>query len=433
MVYISLKSHSDYSEITSLKITDAKIESIQGVYEWTFVRVYCRDLFGTGEAGMAPGLKGAQNSLRRILVGEDAFKLSRINEKLQFAGLYAGTSFYHIISAVNMAIHDLIGKHLNIPVWKLLGGDREKIPIYVDAHAGQGLDAMDSLQLPLKLESHDAHHVKISQKNNSNPLIGRFTSEKWSNEYKPEQYARRAKNLVHEGYPGIKFDLDIPTPFTEAYQLRSGQVNWKEVQYFAEITKAIRDAVGNDVELMMDFHWRYNMNSATRICKALEPYKLKWVEDLTPAQRSVTNFEELKMLVDNSAIPIATGENLYTVYQFKDLINTGITIWTPDLAKTGGITEGRKISELAAMFDFEFSPHNISSPIGTMASAHTASIASTLGMLEFHAHDFPFWNGIIKSPHRIIERGFINLSDHPGLGVELDEKIAKANCPGFEI
>src|SRR2546422_2423009 len=419
---------------TPLKITDAKIESIQALFEWTFVRVYSGDLYGTGEAGMAPGLKGAQNSLRRILVGEDAFKVTRIQEKLESAGLYGGTSFYHTISAVNMALHDLIGKHLNIPVWELLGGSREKIPLYVDAHAGSGLGAMDSLQLPLEVESYDEFGVKVRQKkDDSSPMMGRLTEEKWSDIYKPEEYARRAKNLVREGFLGTKFDLDIPTPYTAEHRLRSGQVSLKEVEYMGDIVKAIREEVGDEIELMMDFHWRYNMNSAARICKALEPYRLRWVEDLTPAQRSVTNFDELRMLAGKSTIPIATGENLYTSYQFKDLIDTGVTVWTPDLAKAGGITEGRRISELASMYDFEFSPHNISSPIGTMASAHMCSIANTLGLLEFHSYGFPLWNNIAKSTHRLIGGGFIELNDVPGLGVELDEKLLKANYPSFDI
>jgi gluconate/galactonate dehydratase len=383
---------------------------------------------------MSPGLKGAQNSLRRILVGEDALKVTRIQEKLESAGLYGGSSFYHTISAVNIALHDLIGKHLNIPVWELLGGSREKIPLYVDAHAGTGLSAMDSLQLPLEVESLDDFAVKVRNKEgDSSPLMGRLTEENWSDVYKPEEYARRAKNLVRDGYQGIKFDLDIPTPYTTENRLRSGQVSLKEVEYMGYIAKAIRDGIGDETELMFDFHWRYNLNSAARICRTLEPYKLRWVEDLTPAQRSVTNFDELKMLAGNSTIPIATGENLYTSYQFKDLIDSGVTVWTPDLAKTGGITEGRRISELASMYDFEFSPHNISSPIGTMASAHACSIASTLGFLEFHSHGFPLWNNIAKSAHRLIEGGFIELHDAPGLGVELDEKILKGNYPNFDI
>jgi gluconate/galactonate dehydratase len=419
--------------LTPLKITDVKIETIQAAYVWTFVRIHCGDLSGTGEAGMAPGLKGAQNSLRRMLVGEDAYKISRISERLGSAGLYAGTSFYHVVSAVNMALYDLIGKHLNVPVWRLLGGDRDRIPLYVDAHAGSSLEAMDSLQLPLELELQDENHVRVGQSDESSPVFSRTRERKWSDLYSPESYARRAKDLAREGYPGIKFDLDIPTPFNETYRSRSGQVGWKEAEYFADITRAVREAIGSDVELMMDFHWGYNLNSALRICKILEPFNLKWVEDLTPAQRSVTNFEELKVLAAKSSIPIATGENLYTIYQFKDLINSGVTIWTPDLAKTGGITEGRRISELAAVFDFEFSPHNISSPIGTMASAHLASTASTLGMLEFHAHEFPFWRGIAKSPHQLIEKGFIHLDDQPGLGVELKEDVLKANFPEFDL
>ena len=174
---------------------------------------------------------------------------------------------------------------------------------------------------------------------------------------------------------------------------------------------------------MVDLHWRYDLNSSLRICKGLEPFRLHWVEDLTPATRSVGNLDELGMLTSLCPIPIATGENLYTVYEFKDLLNTGVRIWTPDVCKTGGITEARRIAELASMYDIEVSPHNVTTPIGTVASAHAASISNTFGALEFHSHGFAFWYEMIRSKKSPIDRGFIKLTEEPGLGVELDEKV----------
>ena len=276
----------------SLNITNVEVETVQSMFEWTFVRVYAGDLYGTGEANPAPGLKDSEESVRKLLVGEDAFKRSRIEEKLKHASLYAGTSFYNIISAVDMALYDLIGKHANLPVWRLLGGDREDIRVYVDAHAGSGFEIINSLLIPFKHTKRDWRQGERMELED-NAIMGRLAEEKWDKIYTPEGYVKRAKEMMKFGYTAMKFDLDIPTPDTRRYNTRSGEVSLKEADYMGEVARAVRDAVGDGVELMIDLHWRYNLNSALRICKALEPYRLRWLEDLTPATRAVSNLDEL--------------------------------------------------------------------------------------------------------------------------------------------
>ncbi len=417
----------------ALAIRDVQVETIQSTAEWTFVRIYAGELYGTGEATPAPGLKASEESLRKLLVGEDAFKTNRIEEKLRHASLFAGSSFYPLISATNVALYDLIGKHTNLPVWRIIGGDREEIRVYSDLHAGVEFGATNALLLPVELDSTGARGKKGASAISGQPVMGRLAKEKWGNDFSPDAYASRAKKVADEGYTAIKFDLDIPTPSTRSFNVRSGEVTLKEADYMAEIVKSVRSAVGDDVEVMIDFHWRYNLNSAIRICRGLEPFRLRWVEDLTPATRSVGNLDELRLLTSRCLTPVATGENLYTVYEFKDLLETGVGVWTPDICKTGGITEGRRISEFAAMYDLEFSPHNVCSPVGTMASAHACSVANTFGALEFHFHDFPFWREMIRSKRSPIEHGFIKLSDEPGLGVELDEKVLTRYFPFFVL
>jgi L-alanine-DL-glutamate epimerase-like enolase superfamily enzyme len=124
---------------------------------------------------------------------------------------------------------------------------------------------------------------------------------------------------------------------------------------------------------------------------------------------------------------------MYTVNQFKDLLNAGVRVWAPDIVKAGGVSEGVRIAELASMYDIEYSPHNTASPIGTMAHAHVASVANTFGVLEFHGHDIPFWGEIIKPKRRIIENGFIRLGDEPGLGIDLDLDAMRRYWPDLEL
>ncbi|AOL16535.1 mandelate racemase [Sulfolobus sp. A20] len=402
-----------------LKITDFKVFTAQANFEWTFVKVYSKDLYGVGEAGPAPGLKGMESEFKQLLLGEDAFKINRIEQKLRYATLYSGSTTHHLVAGTIIAIYDLITKYLNIPLYKFLGGDRDEIRVYADAHAGNGLEAINSLLLPVSLC--DNKHAEIRS---NIPISGRLTEDKWEKEYSVEAFVKRAKDLVNEGYTAIKFDLDIPTPYLNLGRIRVGDLSLKDIDFMIEIIKAIRDSIGNEIDLMVDLHWRYNLNTVLRLCKALSPYRLRWIEDPTPASIGLSNFDELRIIAERCNTPIAIGETLYSYQQFKDLIPSKILVWTPDIAKTG-IIEGRRIIELASMYDIEFSPHNIGSPIATMATAHLSSLSNTLGAMEFHAHDLPFWNEIVRPKKRIIDHGFIKLNDEPGLGIDLDTDAAK--------
>ncbi|MGC9071407.1 MAG: mandelate racemase/muconate lactonizing enzyme family protein [Acidilobus sp.] len=420
-----------------LRITGFSHVTVQANFEWTFVRVYAGELYGTGEAGPTPGVSEITERLGRLLVGEDAFKVNRLLQKLRWATLYGGTSAYHVISAIDMALYDLVGKFLNVPVYVLLGGDRTEIPVYVDAHGGKGLEAMDSTLIPVEPTwLSEAREVERGRLKAPMPVHGRLTAEEWNEDYSPQAYANRARQLKAEGWRAIKFDLDVPTPYSDPRRLRSGRLTNAEVDYLASLARAVREAVGEEIDIMFDLHWRYDLNTGISLCRALEPVRPHWVEDPTPADTTLTNFDQLKAITSSCKVPIEVGENLYTVYHFKDLVNIGPIVWGPDIAKVGGVTEMRRVEELASMYDIEVSPHNIGSPIATMATAHAASASNTFGFLEFHGHDLPFWERLVKQRKRVIdvtEGGVIRLTDEPGLGVELDEGEARRTWPEFKL
>ena len=143
-----------------------------------------------------------------------------------------------------------------------------------------------------------------------------------------------------------------------------------------------------------------------------------WMEDPVPP----TNLKLLDLVATATRTPIATGENLYTRYGFAGLFPSSVSIITPDGLKAGGLTETKFIAELAGMYEKVTSPHNIASPIGTMAQAHLSASIANFGVLEFHGHDVPIWHNLVKKP--IIHKGFIEVTDESGLGVELDENVA---------
>ncbi len=303
----------------------------------------------------------------------------------------------HAISAIEIAILDLLGKHLNLPVHALPGGKfRDKIRIYVDTHAGQSLAAMDRVLLPIFPKWMGGRAIKGTRKKDKMPLHGRAAMPMFSEEYTPRSYGRRAREMKMEG-----------------------ALSNQEIQYLASLVASVRKAVGDDTDILFDLLWRFDVSSSLRLAHALEPYGLMWLEDPVPPE----NVSLLKSLTSSAKVPIATGENIYNRYGFSQLLETGILVVTPDALKAGGLTETKLVSQMAAMKEVTVSPHNIGSPVGTMAQAHLAASIPNFGVLEYHGHDVPIWNKLSKKP--LIRGGFIELTDEPGLGVELDAAVAE--------
>lgn len=400
-----------------LKIEEVEVFRVLSNFEWNFMRICAsNDLCGIGEGGPMLGFTEARDQLKSLLKGEDAMRINRIEQKLRYASLYSGSSLYHLLSAVNIALYDLIGKYLNSPVWRLLGGDRDEIRLYSVIPRTSRPRAVSSMQLSFTPPWVPGEEREFS----SSPIRGRITVGNLREELSPERYVREAEGLVKEGFKAVKFDLDLPTPFTAPEDLRSGNLSKRDLDHLSALVKELRERVGPEVDLIADFQWSYNVSSAIRLCRALEPYGLRWIEDPTPAVMAVTNLDQLASVSDQCGVPIGTGENLYTLYEFKDLLKAGVRVWTPAAVKTGGISEVRRIGEFASMYEVEVSPHNVSSPVGTAANAHASSPLNSLGLLEFLGHRLKYWSEVTKKDANRVDSGRIRLSEEPGLGVELD-------------
>jgi len=409
----------------ALKITKVTSGTVEGNYHWVYARVYAGEIYGTGEGFHAPELEAVIREFGRLLIGEDAFSINRLFEKMYWASVpsgYSGINF-HAISALESALFDLVVKYLNFPVYTLLGGKlRDMIRIYVDTHAGASLEAMDSVLLPKVTKwMREVQGAKVESNGEANePIHGRMTTGKFSGEFTPKSYAARAKMMKDEGFTAIKFDLDVPTPYTKDYNLASGSLSNEETKYLSELVAAVRGAVGDEVDILFDLHWRFNVQSSIDVARAIEPYHVMWLEDPVPPGDTYL----IDAVADATSTPIATGENLYGRYGFMPLFSTKTRIVTPDAVKTGGLLETKLISQMAQVKEMVISPHNISSPIGTVAQAHVAAAITNFGVLEFHGHDVPIWQRLAKGGKKVIESGFIKLTDEPGLGIELDENVA---------
>jgi L-alanine-DL-glutamate epimerase-like enolase superfamily enzyme len=191
----------------------------------------------------------------------------------------------------------------------------------------------------------------------------------------------------------------------------------------AACVAAVREAVGPNVEVALDCHWRYNLPDAMQIAHALEPYHVAWLEDALPPE-SVDGFRVLR---ESTRTPICTGENLFLCEGFKPLLEKfALSIISPDIQKTGGLLEAKRIADQAALYEVPIAPHNISSPLGTLASCHVCATMANFMVLEFHGQDVPFWDDLVTGVAKpLIRNGEIVVPEGPGLGVELNEAVAR--------
>jgi galactonate dehydratase len=377
-----------------MKITDVQAcvigrqEAHSGGSVWTFVRIYTDEgVVGTGECNSGgPGYSGfatkqAILAMRERLIGEDPFNINLIYEKLRRGGRYGGSSNAPLIFAltgIDNALYDIVGKVLGVPVYKLLGGRfRDKIRLYADCHAGEN-------------ESVAA-------------------------------YAEKAQAVVAEGFSAVKFDVD--STGVGKLDLYNWTVGAQEMTHVINLIEGIREAIGFEIDLAIDCHGQFDLPSAITLAKAVEPLRLMWLEEPVPAE----NVNALAQVRRSSSTVICTGENQYTRFEFIELFTQqAVDVIMPDLAKAGGIAEAKRIADLADAHYIPIAPHNVSSPLGMMAACHVLASVPNFLVLEFHARDIPWWNDLCDGDRPFIDNGFMTVSERPGIGVELNDNVARS-------
>jgi len=369
-----------------VKITDIKTAVIKGNFEWIIVKIYTDEgITGIGEAYWGAGVKEIIHHLKGILVGQDPFNVDFLFQRMMYrmsgAGSIAGATVT-AISGVEIALWDVVGKALNTPVYNLFGGKfRDKIRIYADCGV----------------------------------------------EDDPRVCADKAQEVKAMGYTALKFDTYVPA----VYQLDTHNrcLSTGAIRHIAKTVEALRQAVGEEIDLCLDCHWQYSTKDAIRLANALEEYNLLWLEDPTPPE----NIDALAKVAAFTNTPICTGENLYTKHGFRDLIQKqAADIVAPDIPKVGGLLESRRIADAADTYYIPMAPHNVSSPIGTMAAAHVCASIPNFLVMEFHSLGIPWWNDLVEGGGPVIKDGYITVPDKPGIGVELNEEVARQHLKGGE-
>jgi len=385
-----------------VKITNVSTAVIEGNFPWVLVKVETDEgVTGLGEAYWGIGVAELVHQAKPLLIGENPFNIGKLYEVmircLSGEGSQAGATVT-AISGIEIALWDLMGRALKSPIYNFFGGRfRDSIRIYADCHAG--------------------------------------TDES------PESWAERAREVVDSGFTAIKFDLDAKNSFTRDvtddphprrhwFEPFNRTIGNAELEWMVSVTAAVKAAIPSDVMLAVDAHWKYSVNDAIRLAQALEPFDLLWLEDPVPPE----NLEAQRHVTHSTRTPICTGENLYRKHGYRELIEKqAARIIAPDIPKMGGLMEAKKVADHADTYYIPIAPHNVASPVGTVAAAHVCAAMNNFLVMEFHAHDVPWWSDVVQE-NTVIKDGFIFLNERPGHGLTLNEDVARAHSkPGHSF
>jgi galactonate dehydratase len=373
-----------------LKITDIRTAEVRVHGLQVHVRVYTdQGIFGQGEstdasAGNVPLIR----SFARMLIGQDPLNIEAAFERIRTSGIFAGAQagqYVTALTAVEIALWDLAGKALGLPVYQLLGGKvRDRVRLYCDSGAA-------------RLVPGDQHSLD------------------------------RLQQIREMGFTAMKIDVDNALD-----PARFDRVNWTasngEIDHMVGKVAFTRENLPKSIDLAADMHGRYDATTGKRMAKELEPFKLLWLEEPVPAE----NVDAMRDIRAATSTPICCGENLFLRHGFREVLEKrAADIIMPDFQKAGGLLEARKIADMAHTYYVPVAPHAVTSPIGMMATAHVAAAIPNFLIQEWHWIDSqPLWRNWVKEGE-IIDKGFIAIPERPGLGVEMNEEGARrAQVPG---
>ena len=362
-------------KITEIKTAEVSIKSGETTYNYKYIRVYTDEgIYGTGEASLIDrGWRESTRHMAKMIIGMDPRNVDSCFELIRRNYIFMGGAGGAAISAltgIEIALWDLAGKAQKIPVYGLLGGKfRDRIRLYVDS----------------------AHTA----------------------------YDERAAEVKERGFTAIKFDLDdAKNPH------KIDPWNWSVTpdELNSLLTQAfnIREGVGASLDLAIDLHGRYDATAGMKLAQELEPLNLLWLEEPVPPE----NIDALSKITHATGTPICVGENLYLRHGFRDLLQQqAADIIMPDISKCGGLSECRKIANMAELYYVPFAPHNNSSALSTVGDAHVCASVPNFLVLEYHRFDDPTWDDVLATNTSVIKDGHVVLTDAPGLGVELNEEF----------
>ena len=375
-----------------MTITSLKTVSVAGSKIWNYVRLETdTGITGTGEAHPGAGIGDLiERRLAPMLIGADARNVEPLQRRMlaSSTGDSAGGMLVGAIGGVETALWDVAGKALGVPACRLLGGAyRDRIRLYADV--GRGVAMANT----------------------------------------PASWAARAREAAAEGFDAVKFDIDHSADEL-SHDLLARGLSLAELERMTALVAAAREGAGDGVDLAIDCHGMYQVRDVLLLAERLAPFRLMFLEDPVPPE----NVAALAKVTRSTPIPVCTGEWRYRCDGFRELIEQqACDLLHVDVAATGGMAEAKRIADLADLYYLPFAAHNITSPLGLVASAHVCASVRNLNSMELpHHSDQVAWRwDLVRSPEPLIDGGRFVVPRGPGLGVELDETVVNAHlAPG---
>jgi len=357
-----------------MKITEIKTFPFRcGWRDWLFLKVYTDEgISGLGEAGLAAYERSVDDTIHDLegyLVGKDPRQIElHWNTIYRDSYWQPSVTLLSALGGVEMALWDILGKSLNVPVYSLLGG---------------------------------ACHPRIKVYNNAWYLSARSL----------EDYAKLAQQAVAQGFRHLKWDpfwgYDI---FIDGDQIRRAK----------ECVRVVREAVGDEVELLIEMHGRFSPDTAIKVARELEEYGPYWIEEPIPPNCTV---DALAKVAGSTRIPVASGERISTRWGFWDVLaKQAVSVIQPDIICCGGILEAKKVAAMAQVHYIGVAPHSASGPALAAASVHLDACTPNFLIQELFYPDQAAYGQVLKEHFLVPKDGFIELPTKPGLGLELDEE-----------
>jgi L-alanine-DL-glutamate epimerase-like enolase superfamily enzyme len=389
-----------YSSPTDLKITDMRIAQVGNV---PLLRIDTNQgIYGLGDVRDGADKRYAL-FLKSRLLGENPCNVEMLFKKIKQFGHHGRQGGG--VSGVDMALWDLAGKAYGVPAYMLFGGKyRDKVRIYVDT-----------------------------------PTVR-----------DPDQFAQRMQDRVDMGYTILKMDVgiglikDVPGTITNTqpwgemrgwsdrevtsyaqtmHPFTRVQVTEKGIELLVEYVAKTREKIGYEIPLGIDHFGHMGVNSMIKLGEALEPYNLSWLEDMIPWEYT----DQWKTITDRLDTPTMTGEDIYLEKNFRDLcMNHAVDIVHPDPGSAGGMLETKKVGDMAEEYGVAMAVHHAASPISFLGTVHAIAATQNFIALEHHSVDKEWWDSLVDGIDKpIVQDGYVNVPEKPGIGVELNEEAVK--------
>jgi len=365
-----------------MKITAIRTTVVNaGMRNWIFVKVETDEdgLYGWGEATLewkTRAVAGAVEDLAPLLIGRDPRDIEQAVRVMHKHGFWRmGAIGASAISGIEVALWDILGKDLGVPVWRLLGGKtRDRVPVYTHLGLGDMRAVYETMQVGALVDA--------------------------------------AGVVVEKGYKAVKVVFIPYTHYTAPA---------RAVDHVGTLMQALREAVGDSIEIMIDFHGRpASVAAALDYIRVLAPGRPLFVEEPVPP----TDPALMRAVTERSPVAVATGERLIGRVEFEPLFRThALHIAQPDIAHTGGLAEARKIAAAAETVGVGIAPHNPLGPLAGVAALHFDIATPNFVIQEEMTGAVPWYDEVAETPIRRVD-GAWQIPDAPGLGVEVNEAVA---------